>query len=486
MRLYVRRRRWSRAQPDSGPHRPAALVAVPYPDGRGSGRRLDPRRPGDHRRQRGRRHPDRARRRSACPRPGRADRHRLPGRRGRRRAVLRPAVRPARPHASCSSITLGVYLRRQRADRAHLGNGAGWIVFLYVTRFIAGMGIGGEYAAINSAIDELIPARFRGRVDIAVNGTYWVGAILGTLGTLHPAQRSSTRASAGGSASCIGPVLGLVILCVRRHLPESPRWQVMHGREEEAESTIDYIEHEVRASGRRAARGRREQGDRDQARARPSATWRWSGCCSSEYPQRSILGATLMITQSFLYNAIFFTYTLVLGKFYGVARGDGAAVPDRVRGRQPARAADARAPLRHHRPPEDDRRHLPAVRSCCWRSARVLFNAGLLNAITQTIAWCVIFFFASAGRQRGVPHGQRDLPAGGPGQGDRGVLRHRPVLRRARPGALRRADRRRQRPDAAVLRLPARRRRHDRRRPGGGRSSGSTPRASRWRTSPRR
>ena len=99
-------------------------------------------------------------------------------------------------------ITLAVYLVGQRPDRAHAwATAAGWIVFLYVTRFIAGMGIGGEYAAINSAIDELIPARYRGRVDIAVNGTYWAGAILGTLGTLIFLNHISTRASAGGSPS---------------------------------------------------------------------------------------------------------------------------------------------------------------------------------------------------------------------------------------------------------------------------------------------
>ena len=107
----------------------------------------------------------------------------LPGRRGGRRAGLRAPVRQARPAQPVHGHP-GRLPRRQRADRATPGDGAGWVIFLYATRFIAGMGIGGEYAAINSAIDELIPARYRGRVDIAVNGTYWAGAILGTLGTL--------------------------------------------------------------------------------------------------------------------------------------------------------------------------------------------------------------------------------------------------------------------------------------------------------------
>src|SRR3954449_1057046 len=145
-------------------------------------------------------------------------------------------------------VTLAVYLVGSGLTALTLGNGVGWVIFLYVTRFIAGMGIGGEYAAINSAIDELIPARFRGRVDIAVNGTYWAGAILGTLGTFVFLKLIDL--SLGWRlAFLIGPVLGLVILFVRRHLPESPRWQVMNGRVEEAERSISYIEHEVEATG---------------------------------------------------------------------------------------------------------------------------------------------------------------------------------------------------------------------------------------------
>src|SRR3954471_10588477 len=146
-------------------------------------------------------------------------------------------------------ITLAVYLIGSGLTAFTLGNSAAWVGFLYLTRFISGMGIGGEYAAINSAIDELIPAKYRGRVDIAVNGTYWAGAIIGTLGTYIFLNKLDPGIG-WRVAFLLRPVLGLVIIFVRRHLPESPRWQVMHGREAEAEDTISYIEHEVEQGGR--------------------------------------------------------------------------------------------------------------------------------------------------------------------------------------------------------------------------------------------
>src|SRR5258708_6756504 len=146
-------------------------------------------------------------------------------------------------------VTLGVYLVGSGLTAFTLGNSAGWVVFLYVTRFIAGMGIGGEYAAINSAIDELIPARFRGRVDIAVNGTYWAGAIIGTFATFIFLNAISPHLG-WRLGFLLGPVLALVIIFVRRNLPESPRWQLMHGHAEAAEASIAGIEREVELSGR--------------------------------------------------------------------------------------------------------------------------------------------------------------------------------------------------------------------------------------------
>src|SRR5580698_1424643 len=143
-------------------------------------------------------------------------------------------------------VTLGVYLIGSGLTAATPAGGK-WFIFLYATRVIAGMGIGGEYAAINSAIDEMIPAKYRGRVDLAVNGTYWAGAILGTLATLYLLNNLADNTS-WRIAYVVGPVLALVIIYVRRNLPESPRWQIMHGHEQEAEASIQEIEQDVAAT----------------------------------------------------------------------------------------------------------------------------------------------------------------------------------------------------------------------------------------------
>ena len=144
-------------------------------------------------------------------------------------------------------VTLGVYLVGGGLSAATAGHGEGWVIFLDCTRFIAGMGIGGEYAAINSAIDELIPARYRGRVDLAVSGSYWAGSFMATVITLAVVNNLPMRYS-WRVAFLLGPVLGFVILFVRRHLPESPRWLLMHGRPEQAEEVVRRIE-EVATSG---------------------------------------------------------------------------------------------------------------------------------------------------------------------------------------------------------------------------------------------
>jgi MFS family permease len=291
-------------------------------------------------------------------------------------------------------VTLGVYLAGNALTALTWGNSTVALVFLYLTRFIAGSGIGGEYAAINSAIDEMMPAKYRGRVDIGVNGTYWGGAILGTLGTFvllnHMALNIGWRIG-----FLLGPVLGAMIWNLRRHLPESPRWLIMHGREEEAEDNISIIERQVASSGQTLA-----PVDESQAiEIRPSKPHGYVSLLRvlfRQYPSRSVLGATLMITQSFLYNAIFFTYTLVLTDFYGVDKKDAPiyliafAVGNLV------------GPLTiGHLFDIVGRRVMIAgtylLSGVLLAITAVLFNAGILNAITQTIAWCIVFFFASAG-----------------------------------------------------------------------------------------
>jgi MFS family permease len=291
-------------------------------------------------------------------------------------------------------ITLGVYLLGSGLTAFTLGNSVGWLTYLYITRFIAGMGIGGEYAAINSAIDELIPARYRGRVDIAVNGTYWAGAIIGTLGTFI-FLKVIDLSLGWRLAFLIGPVLAVVILLVRRNLPESPRWQVMNGRAEEAEHTISYIEQEVAATGVTLP-------EVDPAKAielRPTADIGYLALTRvlfRDYPSRAVLGASLMISQSFLYNAIFFTYTLVLGKFYGVPSGSTPLYLIAFA------VGNLLGPLTiGHFFDTIGRRKMIAgtylLSGSLLAVSAVLFQAGLLNAITQTLAWCIIFYFASAG-----------------------------------------------------------------------------------------
>jgi MFS family permease len=291
-------------------------------------------------------------------------------------------------------ITLGVYLAGSGLTAFTLGNSAGWIVFLYITRFIAGMGIGGEYAAINSAIDELIPARFRGRVDIAINGTYWAGAILGTLGTFI-FLKAIDLSLGWRLAFLIGPVLGLVILLVRRNLPESPRWQVMSGRVEAAEHSITHIEHEVESTGITLP----AVDDSKAIELQPTEKIGYLALTRvlfRDYLSRSVLGAVLMISQSFLYNAIFFTYTLVLGKFYGVASGSAPLYLIVFA------VGNLAGPLTiGHFFDTIGRKKMIAgtylLSGLLLAVSAVLFDAGVLNAITQTIAWCVIFYFASAG-----------------------------------------------------------------------------------------
>ena len=295
-------------------------------------------------------------------------------------------------------VTLGVYLIGSGLTAATQAGG-GWVIFLYATRIIAGAGIGGEYAAINSAIDEMIPARHRGRIDIAVNGTYWGGALIATAATLWFLNKVSPDLG-WRLAFLIGPVLGLVIIYVRRNLPESPRWQLMHGREQEAEAGIAAIEHEVESS----TGSKLEPVSEDEAiEIRPTEHISYVALLHAlfkQYPGRSTLTAALMITQSFLYNAIFFTYGLVLKFFFHVPSNQ---VPYYFFA---FAAGNLLGPLTIGRLFDSlGRRRMISgtyiVSGVLLVITAFLFKQGDLTAVTQTVAWCVIFFFASAGASAG-------------------------------------------------------------------------------------
>ncbi|WP_082567266.1 MFS transporter [Janibacter sp. Soil728] len=273
-------------------------------------------------------------------------------------------------------------------------------VFLAL-RFVAGAGIGGEYSAINSAIDELIPGKFRGRVDLAINGTYWFGAGMGAFASYWLLNPDIVGENLGWRiAFLVGPVLGLGIIYLRRHIPESPRWLVTHGRFDDAEEIISGIEDEVRAKGD-ALPDLDEERDGMWIKAREGLTPKQLAYVFfKKYPTRTVLGATLMITQSFLYNAIFFTYSLVLQNFYDKTASSAAVYFF------PFAVGNLLGPLLLG-PLFDTVGRRKMIGGCYAFAAIVLtisaflFNADMLSAGTHTAFWCVAFFFASAGASAG-------------------------------------------------------------------------------------
>ncbi len=292
-------------------------------------------------------------------------------------------------------ITLLVYL---------IGSGIAGLAtevwFLYIFRFIAGMGIGGEYSAINSAIDELIPGKYRGRVDLAINGTYWFGAMLGALGSYWLLDTDRFDQDLGWRlAFFVGPVLGFIIIYLRRHIPESPRGLVTHGKAEEAEVIVAGIEADVQAQGKTLP-----QHDDSQAawiKPREGLTGKQlSYVFFKLYPTRTFLGLTLMITQSFLYNAIFFTSSIVLQNFYGKTPSSAALYFF------PFALGNLAGPLILGRFFDTvGRRKMIGgsygLAAMALILSAILFNADLLTAGTHTFLWCVSFFFASAGASAG-------------------------------------------------------------------------------------
>lgn len=286
-------------------------------------------------------------------------------------------------------ITLTVYLVATAATAFSWNL---WSFMLF--RFLTGAGIGGEYAAINSTIQELVPARVRGWTDLVINGSFWIGAALGALGAVVLLDPALFAPDHGWRAAfLIGSLLALVIFLMRMWLPESPRWLMTHGRIAEAEAIVAGIEAKLRAEGHVIP-------------DTPAATIRLEPRASTPFSEvfdtllrrhrdRAAVGFTLMAAQAFFYNAIFFTYALVLTDFYGIAAQQvGWYI-------LPFALGNVLGPVLLGRFFDTIGRR-PMIAFTYTMSGLLLagtgwlFAEGLLTAQTQTLCWMVIFFFASA------------------------------------------------------------------------------------------
>jgi MFS family permease len=264
-----------------------------------------------------------------------------------------------------------------------------------VFRFITGAGIGGEYAAINSAIDELIPARVRGRIDIIINGSYWIGAGVGSGATVLLLDPNIFAVNIGWRLGfAIGAVLGLGILLVRGFVPESPRWLVTHGYAQDAERTVRGIEATVSADVHRTLA---PADPADAIVIHPHRTFGFGMILKTvfgRYWKRALVGFSLMVSQAFLYNSVFFTYALVLTRFYAVPAADTGLylLPFAIGN---FLGVLALGPL------FDTVGRKPMIAATYIFSALLLvltgwlFAIGELSVIGQTALWTLIFFVAS-------------------------------------------------------------------------------------------
>jgi MFS family permease len=283
-------------------------------------------------------------------------------------------------------ITLAVYLTGTVATAFSMNP-----LFYFACRAVTGAGIGGEYAAINSAIDELIPAKYRGRVDLAINGSFWVGAAAGSLLTVPLLNPDLVPVEIGWrGAFALGAVLAVGILLVRRNVPESPRWLFIHGREAEGEQIVQDIEGSIQHEIGRELPGVSETITIRQRKTIPIPMI--AKTVFTLYPRRTVLCLSLFIGQAFLYNAFFFTYGDSLSTFFGVTQvGYYIALF--------ALSNFAGALLLG--PLFDTVGRVKMISGTYIISGVLLAIAGLvigdLSAVTLTAFGMVIFFFASAG-----------------------------------------------------------------------------------------
>ncbi len=282
-------------------------------------------------------------------------------------------------------VTLGLYAAATMAS----GFAPGFYTFAAL-RFLTGAGIGGEYAAINSAIQEFTPARLRGRIDLAVNGSFWVGAGAGAAEAVLVLDSGLVPAAWGWRlAFVIGGALALVILFLRRFVPESPRWLLVHGRPGDAERIVGEIEVQAGAPATEGLPGMRLD---------PRGNLSWPALFREllrRYPRRVALGLALMSSQAFLYNAIYFTYALVLTRYYGVAETRVGLFL------LPFAAGNFLGPLALGPLFDLIGRRAMITATYALTGALIivtglLFRADVLTAATQTAAWSAVFFVASA------------------------------------------------------------------------------------------
>ncbi|WEH17683.1 MFS transporter [Streptomyces sp. VNUA24] len=287
-------------------------------------------------------------------------------------------------------VTLLVYLGATALTAVSFSS---WWFFLF--RFLTGFGIGGEYAAINSAIDELIPSKYRGRVDIVINGSFWLGAIGGSLLSIVALNTDIFPADVGWRLTfALGVVLGLVILLVRRNVPESPRWLLIHGREREADRLVRDAEQRIEAEkGGPLPAAEREMTVHQRESIGFGTIAR---TVFSRYRRRAVLGFSLFIGQAFLYNAITFGFGAILTTFYDVPTSDTGYYFAVIA------AGNLLGPLLLGKLFDTVGRRI-MISSTYLLSGVLLFGTawlfgrGALDEVTLTACWCVVLFFASAG-----------------------------------------------------------------------------------------
>lgn len=282
-------------------------------------------------------------------------------------------------------VTLALYLTATAATALS------WSVASYALfRFLTGAGIGGEYTAINSTIQELVPARYRGWTDLLINGSFWIGAAIGAVSAIVLLDPAVLAPDHGWRLAYLtGAGLGLIVFVMRMWIPESPRWLMIHGRPDEAHAIVEEIEKSAAGHVQQQALSTIKIRMRDHTPLREVARTLFTTCRT-----RSIVGLVLMGAQAFFYNAIFFTFALVLTDFFGIPSNHvGWYI-------LPFAAGNFLGPLLLGRLFDTLGRRAMITLTYAFSGVLLagsgyLFSIGALSAQEQTIAWMVIFFFAS-------------------------------------------------------------------------------------------